>query len=90
MLNEINKCEICGNTHLEPVLDLGLHPMCDDLVVVGDKRVCKEYPIEILYCNVCRTGHQKYQVPKEELFPESYHYRSRFTADVLSGMSSLP
>ena len=89
MLNEINKCEICGNNNLEPVLDLGLHPMCDDLVSVGDSRVCKEYPIEILYCEVCRTGHQKYQVPKEELFPESYHYRSRFTADVLSGMSSL-
>ena len=88
-MNEINKCEVCSNNNLRPVLNLGKHPMCDDLVPIGDPRECKEYPIEILYCNVCRTGHQKFQVPKEELFPKSYHYRSRFTADVLSGMSSL-
>ncbi len=88
-MNEISKCEVCGNIHLTPVLNLGNHPMCDDLVEVGDPRMCKEYPIEILFCNVCLTAHQKYQVPKEELFPKNYHYRSRFTADVLSGMSSL-
>lgn len=88
-MNEINKCEVCGNNKINPVLNLGMHPMCDDLVPLDDQRVCKEYPIEILYCNVCRTGHQRFQVPKEELFPKSYHYRSRFTADVLSGMSSL-
>ena len=88
-MNEINKCEVCGNDNLIPTLNLGLHPMCDDLVPIGDDRICKEYPIEILYCNVCRTGHQKFQVPKEDLFPKSYHYRSRFTADVLSGMSGL-
>lgn len=88
-LKPILHCEVCGNTSLKPVLNLGRHPMCDDLVPVGNPRVCKEYPIEILFCNVCKTGHQKFQVPKEELFPKSYHYRSRFTADVLSGMSGL-
>jgi len=88
-MKAIDNCEVCGNTCLRSVLNLGNHPMCDDLVPVGDLRVCKEYPIEILYCNVCRTGHQKFQVPKEELFPKSYHYRSRFTADVLLGMSGL-
>jgi D-mycarose 3-C-methyltransferase len=28
-------------------------------------------------------------VPKVTLFPQSYHYRSRFTADVLQGMANL-
>jgi len=88
-MHEIDTCEVCGGTHLEPVLNLGMHPMCDDLVLVGDDRTCKEYPIEILFCNTCMTAHQRYQVPKEELFPTSYHYRSRFTADVLKGMSGL-
>ncbi len=86
---EMTSCEVCGNPKLEPVLDLGLHPMCDDLVAVGDSRVCKEYPIEILYCAKCVTAHQRFQVPKKDLFPKSYHYRSRFTADVLNGMSAL-
>tara|TARA_B100000768_G_C11283483_1_gene380260 strand:- start:2169 stop:3398 length:1230 start_codon:yes stop_codon:yes gene_type:complete len=88
-VNQIDCCEVCGNNNLESVLDLGLHPMCDDLVEVSDKRECKDYPIEILYCKVCRTAHQKYQVPKHELFPMSYHYRARFTSDVLDGMKGL-
>ena len=50
--NKITSCEVCGNETLIPVLDLGLHPMCDDLVKVGDKRICKEYPIDIVYCNI--------------------------------------
>lgn len=87
--NEISNCEVCGNKSLTSVLDLGNHPMCDDLVKVGDKRVCKEYPIEILFCKNCFTAHQRFQVPKEDLFPSSYHYRSRFTADVLNGMKGL-
>ncbi|MCW3116114.1 MAG: hypothetical protein JWM28_196 [Chitinophagaceae bacterium] len=88
-MNQITSCEVCGNLNLIPVLDLGKHPMCDDLVEVGNDRVCREYPIEILFCKECLTAHQKYQVPKHDLFPTTYHYRSRFTADVLNGMKGL-
>src|SRR5262249_53401042 len=63
--------------------------MCDDLVPVGDARQCREFPIDIVFCDVCRTAHQRYQVPKQDLFPATYHYRSRFTADVLKGMAGL-
>ena len=86
---KVTTCEVCGNTDLETVLNLGDHPMCDDLVRVDENRTCKEYPIEILFCENCMTAHQKYQIPKAELFPSSYHYRSRFTADVLNGMKNL-
>lgn len=89
LCREIDHCEVCGSRSLIPVLDLGAHPMCDDLVPIGDPRVCAEYPIEILFCETCRTAHQRFQVPKRQLFPETYHYRSRFTADVLSGMRNL-
>jgi SAM-dependent methyltransferase len=85
----ITKCEVCGNHDLTDVLDLGLHPMCDDLVEIGSNRICQEYPIFITYCKNCNTAHQKYQIPKLELFPKTYHYRSRFTKDVLNGMKSL-
>jgi 2-polyprenyl-3-methyl-5-hydroxy-6-metoxy-1,4-benzoquinol methylase len=63
--------------------------MCDDLVPLGDARVCEEHPIEILYCDDCRTACQRFQIPKRELFPPTYHYRSRHTADVLNGMRQL-
>ena len=61
-------CEICGNTNLEPVVNLGSHPLCDDLVEAGEQRMCKEHPIEILFCKKCYTAYQKYQVPKRDLF----------------------
>ena len=46
----------------------------------------KQYPIEVLFCDVCRTAHQRFQVPKHQLFPSTYHYRARHTLDVLAGM----
>lgn len=88
-LTKIKGCEVCGGRQLLPVLDLGRHPLCDDLVKVDDPRQCREYPINIDFCPTCATAHQRFQVPKENLFPDDYHYRSRFTADVLSGMRSL-
>lgn len=88
-MQKINKCEVCGSDDLTPVLDLGEHPLCDDLVSVGNDTVCETFPIDILYCRRCDTAHQRYQVPKAQLFPQTYHYRSRFTADVLSGMAAL-
>lgn len=88
-LNAVTSCEVCGKNELIPVLNLGLHPMCDDLIEVGSEKVCKEYPIEINFCDNCLTAHQKFQVPKHDLFPMTYHYRSRFTSDVLNGMINL-
>jgi SAM-dependent methyltransferase len=86
---EIRSCEVCGSASLRRAIDLGLHPMCDDLVPVGNGRVCKEYPIDILFCKNCRTAHQRFQIPKRELFPSTYHYRSRHTIDVLNGMKEV-
>ena len=82
-------CEVCGNENLIKVIDLGNHPLCDDLATFANTAVAKEYPIAILYCVVCQTAHQAYQVPKRTLFPDSYHYRARHTADVISGMRQL-
>ena len=86
---EIEKCEVCNSYDLIAVLDLGNHPLCDDLVAVGNKIENEKFPINILYCKLCCTAHQKFQVPKIKLFPKTYHYRSRFTADVLRGMEEL-
>jgi len=89
MVTELKACEVCGNRDLESVLNLGNHPLCDDLVPIGDSRICKEYPIEILFCPTCVTAQQRFRLPKEELFPPNYHYRARHTQDVLKGMEEL-
>ena len=88
-MKKIVKCEICGNKNLDKVLDLGLHPLCDDLVTINENRKCIEYPIDILFCRNCYTAHQKFQVPKQNLFKKNYHYRARMTGSVLTGMKDL-
>jgi len=88
-LYEIIKCEVCNSEELTPVLSLGVHPLCDDLIEIGSPNVCAEYPIDILFCKNCSTAHQRYQIKKKTLFPENYHYRSRLTGDVINGMKDL-
>ena len=85
----ITGCEVCGNSNLVKVIDLGLHPLCGDLIKIGRHDICEEYPIEILFCPTCITAHNKYQVPKEKLFHFDYQYRARMTPSVLSGMKGL-
>ena len=88
-MNIIEKCEICGNDNLIEVLNLGEHPLCDDLIPINSERVCQKYPIEILFCEKCNSAHQKYQPAKNIVFPPEYHYRAHFTQDVLNGMKNL-
>ena len=88
-MRRINSCEVCGSQKLSDVLNLGLHPLCDDLITICSDKVSREFPIEILLCVDCLTAHQKYQIPQSELFPKSYNYRSRFTGDVIDGMFQL-
>ena len=88
-ITTITNCEVCGNNQLTEVLNLGDHPLCDDLISVGDDRVCQEFPIKIGFCETCLTAHQLYQVPKASLFTKEYHYRARMTGSVLAGMANL-
>ena len=68
MYKKISTCEVCGSSNLINVLNLGMHPLCDDLIYIENNEKCEEYPIEILFCEKCGTAHQKYQVKKEKLF----------------------
>ncbi len=71
------------------MLNLGKHPLCDDLIKIGSKKKNKLYKIEVVYCKDCVTAYQKFQVKKKVLFPLSYHYRASLTKDVLNGMQQL-
>ena len=88
-MKQINNCEVCDNKEIEVVLNLGKHALCDDLIEIKSNKKNQKYPIEILFCNICKTAHQKFQIDKKTLFPGNYHYRAKFTKDVLSGMENL-
>ena len=78
-MTTISTCEVCRGTDLYPVLDLGSQPLCDDLIPIGNSAQPTPYPIELLLCEKCLTVHQKYQVERTVLFPQTYHYRAAMT-----------
>ena len=82
-------CEVCNSRKLKKVMDLGKHPLCDDLLKVDSKKKNQLYPIEIIFCLNCFTAFNKKIIKKKILFSENYHYRSRLTNDVLMGMKDL-
>lgn len=86
---EIRQCSVCDHNSFLPLVDLGSQPLCDDLIPIGRPEKCTEYPTRIELCTQCYTAHQAYPLKKEILFPRSYHYRARFTGDVLNGMQDL-
>lgn len=89
IVKKIKKCEVCFSKDLIQVLNLGKHPLCDDLIPIKKNKKNIEYPIVIFLCKNCKTAHQKYSVNKKKLFPHNYHYRARMTGSVLSGMKDL-
>ena len=82
-------CEVCLDSLEGPILDLGFHPLCDDLIAVGQNVSTQTYHQEIQLCIKCDTAHQLHQVVKEKLFKPDYHYRAKLTKDVLDGMEGL-
>lgn len=82
-------CEVCNSPMGKIVLDLGLHPLCDDLVPIGSEVQTEEFHQLIGLCEVCLTAHQKIPVVKEKLFKSDYHYRAALTVDVIQGMNNL-
>lgn len=79
-------CEVCKSTLVGPILDLGDHPLCDDLLHIGNQSAVPRYRQRIQLCRTCLTAHQLAPVKKEDLFKSDYHYRAGLTKDVLSGM----
>ncbi len=88
-LKIIENCEVCDGKNLEDFLNLGEQPLCDDLAIINSQRLIKKFPIDIGLCKTCYTAHQRFQINPELLFPDSYHYRPRFTDDVINGMKDL-
>ena len=48
-LKEIKNCELCGCENLEEILNIGEHPLCDDLVPINSDRQCTSYPLSLIH-----------------------------------------
>lgn len=82
-------CEVCNGEYGSLTLNLGKHPLCDDLTPIDSNQVAEKFQQLISLCENCLTAHQVIPVTKELLFKPSYHYRASLTRDVIDGMKTL-
>jgi len=87
-IKKISNCSIC-NSKIVKALDLGMHPLCDDLIKINSKKTSEKYPVNIYYCKKCLIAYQRFVVDKKILFPKTYHYRAKLTKDVVNGQLEL-
>lgn len=61
-------CRVCDSTRLEPVVDLGSQPWCNNFLKKEELGKEPFYPLRVLYCLDCHTAQLDFTVKKEIMF----------------------
>ena len=86
----VEKCQICGNGNLEPILFLGYLPPVNQMHKVGERpHEQPSYPAQILYCEKCHLVQLGLVVNPKILFPAEYPYTSSTTKVLRENFAEL-
>ena len=86
----VEKCQICGNAKLEPILFLGYMPPVNQMHNIGEKpKEQPSYPAQILYCGKCHLVQLGLIVDPKILFPKEYPYTSSSTKILRENFAEL-
>jgi NDP-4-keto-2,6-dideoxyhexose 3-C-methyltransferase len=89
--SEIGKCRICGNTRLEPILDLGMQALTGVFPKQGE--TVEKTPVVLVKCHgpaSCGLVQIKHSVDLGKMYGDNYGYRSGLNKSMvehLEGMS---
>lgn len=61
-------CRICDSNNLEPVIDLGEQPWCNNFLKKEEIGHEPFYPLRVLFCHECHTSQLDFTVKKEIMF----------------------
>lgn len=61
-------CRICDSNNLEPVIDLGEQPWCNNFLKKEEVGHEPFYPLRVLFCHECHTSQLDFTVKKEIMF----------------------
>lgn len=91
MYKKIEKCRICGNTHLECVLDLG-EQMLTGVFPREKGAVVTTGPLHLVKCmsgdNSCGLLQMEHSYDLGEMYGENYGYRSGLNASMVQHLNS--
>jgi len=86
----VEKCQICNNAELEPILFLGYLPPVNKMNPVGERpREQPSYPAQWLYCPNCHLVQLGLIVDSKILFPAEYPYTSSTTKILRENFAEL-
>jgi C-methyltransferase C-terminal domain/Putative zinc binding domain/Methyltransferase domain len=87
MYKKIDKCRICGNTHLVQVLDLG-EQMLTGVFPRSKEDVITSGPLQLVKCmggaEVCGLLQLAHSYSLDEMYGENYGYRSGLNASMVA------
>lgn len=79
------RCQICGSSHLELVIDLGHQPPCDALLSAAQLNEPETtYPLRLMQCQECTLAQLDYVVPAAKVYPHDYPYRAGLSWPVVA------
>lgn len=91
MYKQIEKCRICGNTHLQCVLDLGEQMLTGVFPREKDAKVTAG-PLRLVKCvggnEVCGLLQMEHSYDLGEMYGENYGYRSGLNASMVAHLTS--
>jgi hypothetical protein len=86
----VERCQICANSSLEPILFLGYLPPVNRMNPIGEKpREQSSYPAQLLYCPQCHLVQLGLIVDPQVLFPTEYPYTSSTTKILRENFAEL-
>ncbi len=81
-------CRICDSGDLEPVLDLGSQPWCNNFLQKHELGTEPTYPLRVVYCHDCHTAQLNFTVKKEIMFGD-HTYLSGITKSLSDHFKSV-
>ncbi|MFH1202694.1 MAG: class I SAM-dependent methyltransferase [Candidatus Omnitrophota bacterium] len=86
----VQRCQICDNADLEPILFLGYLPPVNKMHKIGEKpKEEASYPAQLLYCPRCHLVQLGLIVDAGVLFPPEYPYTSSTTKILRDNFAEL-
>lgn len=85
-----SQCQICGNKHLQTVIDLGAQPLADKLSPLENEYLEEiSYPLEQKWCNICGLNQLSYITPAEIMFGDNYNYKTGVTEELIAYQAEM-
>ncbi len=86
----VQRCQVCDNPDLEPILFLGYLPPVNKMHKIGEKpKEEASYPAQLLYCPQCHLVQLGLIVDAGVLFPPEYPYTSSTTKILRENFAQL-